>query len=654
MLQSFGPSELDPFGNWTAWHHWYGRAGPVQCAFIHGSWEPWHSDFIEDGPSGAEAGMTQGQDPILGMFAAGRFEPYIRYIRFPHFRNLRDGTHIDFGYPITVLVGPNGTGKTAILRALQGCPTQTNVGLYWFSTSLDPISDGISEEDRHRYIYGYYAQSVGHEVEVIKSRITRRESGDPRRRQDDPDYFETARPILADGMAPMPPSTRPRPADRTATRWRPIQKRVTYLDFRAELSAFDKFFFHTPLTKRITSLSDKKRMVRQRARHIAASMDGRSSYTLYGSERIIEPAHELTNVQVGSISQILGREYESIKVLRHRFFNEDGYTVLLRSRYLSYSEAFAGSGEFAVTMLVRGITQAPERSLVLLDEPEVSLHPGAQRGLMEFIRNQAKERCHQFVLSTQAPEIVRDLPDQAIKVFQEDQVDGKIRLISQTSSPSEAFVRLGVPTDKRRIYVEDKLAALIVRRAIRLIGGAAYAQIEIQPLPGGAGIIQTRQVPSFALSGADCLVFLDGDQRVDRPPPSADLPDSALEETAKELLHGEPQLSLSGGVGGYSPTEKRAQLRAIIAWVREHVDYLPGEDPESLLFELMGEDPPPGGAVAAKKEWVARTRTALGKEDYENVTSADILQEQDRALARVEDSSETLQAISERLRRFLH
>jgi len=29
------------------------------------------------------------------MMPGGKFEPYIRYIRFPHFRNLADGTRTD-------------------------------------------------------------------------------------------------------------------------------------------------------------------------------------------------------------------------------------------------------------------------------------------------------------------------------------------------------------------------------------------------------------------------------------------------------------------------------------------------------------------------------------------------------------------------------
>ncbi|MBO3752791.1 AAA family ATPase [Streptosporangiaceae bacterium NEAU-GS5] len=103
-------------------------------------------------------------DPLPDMMLAGKFEPYIPYIRFPHFRNLVDHTEIEFTYPVTALVGPNGTNKTAILRAIQGCPGSKNMGKYWFSTSLDPIGPN----DRHRCIHGYCAPSAGTVVEVVK------------------------------------------------------------------------------------------------------------------------------------------------------------------------------------------------------------------------------------------------------------------------------------------------------------------------------------------------------------------------------------------------------------------------------------------------------------------------------------------------------
>ena len=62
---------------------------------------------------------------------------------------------------------------------------------------------------------------------------------------------------------------------------------------------------------------------------------------------------------------------------------------------------------------------------ILLDEPEVSLHPGAQERLVEFLFEQIKKHKHQVVVSTHSPSIIRHLPPEAIKVMMVDNKTGK-------------------------------------------------------------------------------------------------------------------------------------------------------------------------------------------------------------------------------------
>lgn len=50
-----------------------------------------------------------------------KFRPYIDYIYFPYFKNLTSFTRIEFNFPITVLIGANGTNKSSILKALEAC-----------------------------------------------------------------------------------------------------------------------------------------------------------------------------------------------------------------------------------------------------------------------------------------------------------------------------------------------------------------------------------------------------------------------------------------------------------------------------------------------------------------------------------------------------
>lgn len=592
--------------------------------------------------------MPTNADPLPAMLAAGQFEPYLRYIRFPHFRNLRDGLRINFEYPVTALVGPNGTNKTAILRALQGCPDYYNVGQYWFSTNLDLIST----DDRHRFIHGYLAPTVGEVVEVIKTRIERRSR---RNELANPDYFEPSRPLRQDGMQRPPPLPKgvQVTSDRTATRWKAIQKEVVYLDFRSQLPAFDKYFYQIPYNARIKTLADKKSFIRRRSAHLAASLDsGRARHRHYNRERIVQPAVDLRSEQLAAISEILGRTYESITILEHRYFDFEGYSVRLRSSELHYSEAFAGSGEFAAVMLVYAVTQAPDRSLILLDEPEVSLHPGGQRQLLRFMLEQAKLRRHQFVFSTHSPEMIRELPRQGIKLFGQDLRDGKIDLLAQESDAVDAFFRLGARLEgSYTIYVEDPLAAAIVKRALRPLGEATYNQVKVVSVPGGASSIQNL-IPAWAALDEKCLVLLDGDQRETMPEAVNTIPDSELEATAKRLLRGSPKLLRHGGNDPDLEQDKLAQLKKLVDWMTLHVRYLPGDDPESMLLALVGAGTGFTSATG-KQEWERRARGAMGREPYEPVTSAEILGEQERALASVASESEELATITSQVREFL-
>lgn len=49
-------------------------------------------------------------------------KPYISYIRFPFYKKLIPDARIDFEYPITAIVGCNGSSKSSIVRAIYGSP----------------------------------------------------------------------------------------------------------------------------------------------------------------------------------------------------------------------------------------------------------------------------------------------------------------------------------------------------------------------------------------------------------------------------------------------------------------------------------------------------------------------------------------------------
>ena len=163
------------------------------------------------------------------------FPGYITHIRFPRFKNIADGTRIDFTFPITALVGSNGSGKTSVLHALYGAPAGHTTGKYWFSTKIDPIQEG--EGSPSRFIYGHRNANFNNVVETRKARVRKTRNGRP-----DPNYWEPTKESPGDGMIEPELKANKIYGGRAKDRWNPVSRKILYINFRKELSAFDKYF----------------------------------------------------------------------------------------------------------------------------------------------------------------------------------------------------------------------------------------------------------------------------------------------------------------------------------------------------------------------------------------------------------------------------
>lgn len=588
--------------------------------------------------------MDNKYDKLTKKFAVDHRESFIRSIRFPRYRNLEPNLRLDFHHPVTALVGPNGTNKSSILRALQACPRGFDLGTYWFETELDKI------DDRTRYIHSYRLPSGG-SAEVAKSRVFR--SG--RRR----DYFETSRPRPEDGMAAMPPLESTPGADRASrgkTRWKPVPiEDVIYLDFRQELPAHNIAlyfeFTETPRERRareqkkLSTVDAKKEFIRKRSSKVHDALERLAqSDRYYQRERIHIPAHELSAEELGAIATVTGREYSRVRIVHHAYFGNIGATVQLRTDGLDYSEAAAGSGEFASIMLVHALYAAPRNSLVLLDEPETSLHPAAQVALTRVLIERALTHDLQVVIATHSPEIINELKPPSIKVLDSDRVTGKVRLVRDCALPSEAFNRIGAHFSRPTVLVEDRLAAEFIRRAARTRGFELLDSFVIEFPPGGESVLKKSFATTIPLSGARAAIVLDGDQN-----PAVDL---AVDATTAEVLQhfginakDIPRDSVVNGASTDAATR-------VAQWCREKLRFLPGSgNPEQLLATIAH------GAVLDHKQakvfWAQEARKRYGLVEGEEETSEQIFSAQAATLAALDDSNEVLKAVAQDLEELL-
>lgn len=508
------------------------------------------------------------------------YNNYINKIRFPKFKNFTKNMELTFDFPLTILTGPNGCGKTSVLQALYGSPNGYSISKFWFSTDLDPIKDGDGEPNR--FIYEYKPKGFNKKIEAIKKRVGTKKGND---------YWETARPSKEDGMPSLSKEYSEDEAKyRSDTRWSAVDKKVTYINFKEIISPFDKFMSYGDYTRGKTILS-KQDFIRNRSKHLRNAVISDKKVKHYNKK--VRSIYNLENKELEWVSKILGKEYTSAKVLDHDLFNARGLTVIFEEAGSKYSEALAGSGEVSVITSVIRILKSPKDGLILLDEPEVSLHPSAQKSF----RNLLLEKCYkdgcQVVLTTHSPFFLEDLPDAAIKTFYQDSNTRKQSVINR-SSKDEAFIRIGSnrKRDKKIVFVEDDLAKLLFDKALGEINESFTSIWEAKVHPGGAETIKSNLLIDMIVHDVDIIILLDGDKKLSViVENSLDIPRSDYSKIDEILLcnTGIKKYPLPLDGGNASNSEQALDMKMkILDKYRKNVSFIPRETPEELLFEISG------------------------------------------------------------------
>ncbi len=507
---------------------------------------------------------------IAKMKVKNAFRNYIEYIQFPYFRNLEKNTRITFDFPLTVFVGQNGSGKSSTLHALYGAPKRNTPFEFWFSTAVDPIQEVSEGGDRHSFFY-VYKDNRGNKLEVLKLRIFKRNN---------PDYWETARPNLSYGMKRIAGGKRNQP----------LEKSVVYIDFRSELSAFDKYFYFKQ-PRRTKTISNRQDYLRKYSVFLRRIIDGDNVIIHRYGEDKNEPLKTFTAEELFHISFILGKKYVSGKIVRHKLFEEWGYSVMFETDNFTYSEAFAGSGEMAVVRLVLDVLGAEEYSLVLLDEPEVSLHPGAQKRLKHFLLEQTRRKRLQVVISTHSPSIIEDLPYNAIKVFSQ-LPSGKFS-VRNGITPDEAFFHLEQTNPvKKTIIVEDLLAKEIVSGVLKEMGADTESLFQISFYSGGESVIKKHFINVYShANDLNKFILFDGDQnRVAQHfnPDSLIIADQTNERFRQEIVNQtgvDVQFYPDGNQDAGAREDQERELRInYLRFYLRNVYYLPLSVPEEIIW----------------------------------------------------------------------
>jgi energy-coupling factor transporter ATP-binding protein EcfA2 len=252
--------------------------------------------------------------------------------------------------------------------------------------------------------------------------------------------------------------------------------------------------------------------------------------------------------------------------------------------------------------------------MLLLDEPETSLHPGAQRELLKFILEQIWEKHLQVVISTHAPSLVRDLSREAIKVMRQ-QLDGMI-VIEQGLSAEEAFYEIGQPFEPScNVIVEDRLTKRILEEVAKSKSGGFAARLRIEYRPGGDSEMK-KDIAVFMHGGHRPVFVFDGDKK----PAGPHIDPTELPVNQQTDLHLDEIIKKQTGVNikfqqdsGMSP-EKKGALRAdYLNYCLHRVLYLPFSSPEEGVWDdIVAEGLLK--TILVEESKVAAVMTAIGAE----------------------------------------
>jgi AAA domain, putative AbiEii toxin, Type IV TA system len=262
---------------------------------------------------------------------------------------------------------------------------------------------------------------------------------------------------------------------------------------------------------------------------------------------------------------------------------------------------------------------AAKGTLVLLDEPEVSLHPGAQERLLAFLAKTALTNKLQVVFSTHSPHLIKALPDKAIKTFTQ-LANGEFSVINSTH-PYAAFRRLGaVPEHAVVVLVEDRLAQAVVNQALLFIEDEEErALLQVEYLAGGAGSFLTQRIPVLMEWKQHVLMMLDGDQkRVPQFVDQATIPEAdngTLGAVIVAQVGVNPAFSIDGNAAGGNQAQKILAQRRYLSWIARNLKFIPTSCPEELVLKAAKqlEEPEEGIPQACKDKLKALAGQNLGR-----------------------------------------
>lgn len=207
--------------------------------------------------------------------------------------------------------------------------------------------------------------------------------------------------------------------------------------------------------------------------------------------------------------RILGKELIGYKTARLKK-SDDAYILLGLAKSNDFSQFHFGAGEASVIEMVSRIEQAPDQSLILIEELENGLHPIATEKMTEYLIDVAQRKKSQVIFTTHSEYALRHLPSNAIWACVDGQAyQGKLSIDSLRAIKGAVEKRLAV-------FVEDEFARDFVVEALRQIDPQMLDIAEVHAAGGHPFLIEVlnhhNENPTVTTKA---IAVIDGDSQTD-------------------------------------------------------------------------------------------------------------------------------------------
>ena len=174
-----------------------------------------------------------------------------------------------------------------------------------------------------------------------------------------------------------------------------------------------------------------------------------------------------------------------------------------------YSENNMGLGEARMIRMIRELESCPEKSLIVLDEPEIGLHVSAQRQFSKYLMCLSYRHGHQIVFSTHSPEMIKELPPDGRLMLERD--GDKVISVNNVSSIHIQNALSDGEDGTLIVAVEDSFARKLLEEIIYTHKRQLHRRIKIHCI-GDANAVR-NYVECVAKAKFAVVGILDGDQR---------------------------------------------------------------------------------------------------------------------------------------------